>query len=131
MPMLALTETRLAAFAALAPLTEADPFVHPTPVLSGDLPALMLSWDAPWLEWEGSNWFHASLVVWCITAWGDLTTMEHLVSFVIRRMKADPYGWGTPEVGAPVPAEWAAIPCTAATVTYRVASTENPDPEGA
>ena len=122
---------RPAAAAVLAPENEADPPVHIDVVDSLDPPALMLTWDEPWLAVGASEratmgpcLWTARLAVMCIAARLEpgpgVTKLEQLVDYAISRFRADTYSWPFAGCTAPRVVEIAGVRYLAARLTYAV-----------
>lgn len=124
-----LTEARARAALALAPASDEDPevlFDYPD---AAQPPALILTWDEPWLQAEtfGPSLFDARLAVLCCVARVNpaIGPLEELVAFTIRRMAADDYAWPTAQTQAPRWFEIGGVPLLGARVIYKVQVTTN------
>ena len=127
---LTITNAREAAAQALAPVDPADPLVVLDNVVDTlDPPAIMLVWDDPWLEPQGTCRWWARLGVLCVASRIEpapgVADLEQLVSYAIARLQADGYGWGVPTATAPRRWTIARVDYLAALVTYRLPVTLN------
>ena len=88
-----LTDARAKLAAALAPLEDGDPTVLANLVDAIEPPALMIGWGDPWLEPDTACFSTGRLVVTAVAGRlvpGDgVATLEDLVGYVLRRIKAD------------------------------------------
>ena len=128
-PALPLTEVRARAASALAPSSEADAdvlFDYPDAVTP---PALVLTWDEPWLEAEtmGPCLFGARFAVLAVVARIEpaIGPLEELIGFVVNRMVADAYSWPVALVQAPRWMEFGGVKLLGARIVYRVQVTTN------
>lgn len=127
---LTITNAREMAAQALQPTDPSDPLVVLDNVVDTlDPPALMLVWDDPWLEPQGTCRWWARLGVLCVADRIEpapgVADLEQLVSYAVRRLAADGYGWGNPNVTAPRRWTIARVDYLAALVTYRLPVTLN------
>jgi hypothetical protein len=127
MPALALTGTRAAAGAALAPATETDPpIVETTDSLTP--PALMLEWANPWFAPAsvagGRGLLTATLNVLCFAARIEpepgIVKLEELVSYVIGRLQGDLNPWTFTNAQTPVRVDMNAIPMFLARLSFTI-----------
>lgn len=137
--VLALTDIRAAAAAALAPATDEDPMVHVEVVDSVTPPALLLLWEDPWLQpgagagpTMGPCLWTARLQILCIAARLEpgpgIAKLEQLVAYTIERMRMDvTHQWPPASALAPRVFEFGRPPTTisylGARVTYNVPAT--------
>lgn len=114
----------------LAPVADADPYVHTDVVDSLTPPALVLGWDDPWLEpgvglaTMGPCLWTARLEVACIAGRLEpgpgIDVLETLVSYVIRHLQADVYRWPLERVSAPLQRDLGGVTYLACNVVYAV-----------
>jgi hypothetical protein len=128
-PAIALNEVRARAASALAPSSDDDAdvlFDYPDSVTP---PALVLTWDEPWLEPEtmGPCLFTARFAVLCCVARIEpaIGPLEELIGFVIGRMAADDYPWPVASAQAPRWLEFGGVKLLGARVVYRLMVTTN------
>jgi len=124
---LTITNARLRAAAALAPVSDGDPDVHVSLVDALHPPALMLGWADPWLSAQprpSNRVLDARLAVWCVAGRLEpgpgVEVLEGLVALVIDRLRADGYPWGIPMVQAPRAFPMGNVDYIAAQVVYTV-----------
>ena len=126
-----LAELRPAAAAVLAPDTPDDPNVHLDVVDSLDPPALMLTWDEPWLAVGASDratmgpcLWTARLAVMAVAARLEpgpgVTKLEELVAYVVARFHRDVYPWPFAGCTAPRVVDIAGVRYMGARLTYAV-----------
>jgi hypothetical protein len=128
MTVLALTQVRAAAAAALAPVADTDPAVHVEVVDSVTPPCLLLVWDDPWLQpatTAGMNGhYDAQFVILCVAARLEpgpgVEKLEQLVDYTITRLHADANVWPQASSQAPRVFEIGGVPYLGARVSYRV-----------
>lgn len=120
--LVALSELRERAAAALAPAGEGDPPVQVGPVDAIDPPALMVLWDDPMLTEESACWYRARLAVYAFAGRVEpdagYAACEAMVAHIIGRLRADPYTWPYETTRAPRLLEVAGVPLLAARVVY-------------
>lgn len=124
--LLALSEVRPRAAAVLAAVAPSDPAVLEGVVDSVEPPALVLSWDDPWLEPEtlGPCIWRANLVVLAIAGRLEpgpgFDTLETLIPYVVNRLQADAYSWPVASSQAPRVFEIGGIQYLGARLVYGV-----------
>ena len=122
---------RPAAAAVLAPDGPEDPNVHLDVVDSLDPPALMLTYDEPWLAAGASEratmgpcLWTARLAVMCIAGRLEpgpgVAKLEELVAYTVGRFHDDGYPWPFAGCTAPRIVEIAGVRYLAARLTYAV-----------
>lgn len=130
MPVLTVTDARLAAMAALAPGPDDDWNVQATADAVSP-PTLVVYWSEPWLEPATSTGlrractFNARLSILAVAGRLEpaegIAELEALVSTVVERLRLDAYSWPAPIVGTPL--RWRAwqgqIEYLAAEIRYR------------
>ena len=126
---MALTDVRARASAALAPASDTDPevlFDYPDAVTP---PALVLTWDEPWLQAEtfGPCLFDARFAVVAVVSRVNpaIEQLEQLVGYVINRMVNDGYSWPTAQVQAPRWMEFGGAKLLGARIVFQVKITTN------
>ena len=128
MPAMPLTEVRARAASALAPASDVDAdvlFDYPDAVTP---PALVLTWDEPWLESETFGpLYEARFAVLCVVARIEpaIGPLEELLAFVLDRMRADDYAWPSALVQAPRWMEFGGVKLLGARAVFRVQVTTN------
>lgn len=128
MPALPLSEVRARAATALAPASDEDAdvlFDYPDAVTP---PALVLTWDEPWLQAETfGRLYEARFAVLCVVARVEpaIGPLEELVGFVVSRMVDDAYSWPVALVQAPRWIEFGGVKLLGARIVYRVQVTTN------
>lgn len=132
MGALPLTEVRARAATALAPSSESDAdvlFDYPDAVTP---PALVLTWDEPWLEADtfGPCIWDARFAVLAVVARVEpaIGPLEELIGFVTQRLAADDYSWPTALVQAPRWLEFGGVKLLGARIVYRLKVTTNGGP---
>ena len=126
--VLTITNARVEAAAALAPVADDDPEVYPNLVDAVDPPALMVGWGDPWIDTApatmGRTLFRVRLVVWAIAGRlepdAGVEMLERLVGHVVGRLADSPYPWGLPTASAPAWFTFGNVDYIAARVTYLV-----------
>lgn len=123
MPAMQLTEVRARAAAALAPSSDEDAdvlFDYPDAVTP---PALVLTWDEPWLSSETFGClYEARFAVLAVVARIEpaIGPLEELVGFVVARMIADDYAWPMATAQAPRWLEFGGVKLLGSRIVYRV-----------
>jgi len=123
-----LTEVRARAASALAPSSDTDADVlydYPDAVTP---PALVLTWDEPWLQSETFGClYEARFAIVAVVARIEpaIGPLEELVGFAVGRMQADDYAWPMAAVGAPRWMEFGGVKLLGARIVYRVQITTN------
>ena len=122
--LLTMSEVRARAAAALAPVSDTDPYVFDNVVDALEPPALVLGWDDPWLEFKTSCMFDAQFAVICIAGRVEpdpgVAMLEKLVTYTITRLRADGYPWPMASSQAPRRFDFSNITYLGARVVYRV-----------
>jgi len=94
------------------------------PVDAVDPPALVLSWDDPWLTYDTACIWRAQLTVVCFAGRVEpdagVETLERLASYVIGRLQADRYVWPFNGSQAPRQTEIANVPLLMCRLNYLV-----------
>jgi hypothetical protein len=136
------TELRNMAAAALAPAGDSDPYVFADIVDALEPPALVVDQGDPWLE-PGSNGlptvgpclYTARLTVLCIAGRLEpgpgIDVLERLETYVLDRLRADSYEWPLEEVSARSQHDLSGVTYLAATITYAVPVSVEPEPVAA
>jgi hypothetical protein len=145
MPALPLDQVRSTAAAALAPTTAADPSISSeaaAATLASDTdpvvlvnvfdavvpPALMLTWDDPWVAQQaiGRGPYIAQLAVYCfasrIEPGPGVEVLEYLVCYTVTRLGTDASTAAWPLTAAQAPRKYAVsgIELLGARLTYRM-----------
>jgi hypothetical protein len=129
-----LDEVRARAAVALAPAAETDPDVHAVVVDAVHPPALILTWDDPWLTLQtvgGRTLGMASARLWearfMVLAIGPRVEpgvgyeqLEALIPYVIDRFAADAYAWPSATLQAPRVFNIGNVPYLGARLTFQV-----------
>jgi len=119
-----MAEIRARAAAALAPVSDTDPYVFDNVVDAVEPPALILGWDDPWLSYETSCLYWAQFAVLCVAGRVEpdpgVAKLEELVTYTIGRLRADSYAWPVASSQAPRRFTIAKIEYLGARVGYRV-----------
>ena len=129
--LIGLDGLRPAAAAVLAPDPGEPPNVHTDVVDSLDPPALMLTWDEPWLSAGASEratmgpcLWTARLAVMCVAGRLEpgpgVAKLEQLVGYTVGRFQQDVYSWPFAGCTAPRIVEIAGVRYLAARLTYAV-----------
>jgi len=130
-----MAEVRVRAAAALERRTDSDPpvlFDYPDSVSP---PALVLTWDTPWLTplVVGGCLYDARFAVHVMVARIDpaIGELERLIAYVVGRLRADPYPWPMAIVEQPLWLRIADVPLFGARVIYTLkVSVEPVESEG-
>lgn len=122
--LLSLAEVRARAAAALAPIDDLDPYVFDNVVDALEPPALVLTWDDPWLTYRAACLFDAQFAVLCIAGRIEpdpgVATLEQLQAHVIGRLRDDDYSWPFTTSTAPRRYVMNGIEYLGARVIYRI-----------
>lgn len=122
---LALTDVRARAAAALEPVEDTDPAVIAEIVDAVDPPALMLSYEDPWITPMGVGClYECRLEVICVGARVEpgpgILQLEQLVVYALARMAQDAYSWALQSIQAPRIFTIGGVPLLAARIVYSV-----------
>ena len=126
-----LTEVRARAAAALAPTSDEDAdvlFDYPDAVTP---PALVLTWDEPWLTSETFGClYEARFAVLAVVARIEpaIGPLEELIAFTLARMQADAYSWPPALVQAPRWLEFGGVKLLGSRIVFRVQVSTNGGP---
>ena len=117
-------QLRERAAAVLAPQVDGDPPVLAAPLDAVEPPAIMLTWDEPWLEYRSPCFWDARLAVMVFAGRVEpdagFATLESLIGLVIRRLAADAsYTWPHQVTRPPTALEVGGISLLLAHVVYR------------
>lgn len=119
-----LTDVRAAAAAALAPVLDSDPSVHPGYVDSVDPPALILAYEDPWLTPMTACLIDCRLEVICIGGRVEpepgIEQLEQLVAYTLTRMAQDTHSWALQSTQAPRVYTIAGVPLLGARIAYSI-----------
>ena len=127
--VLRLDEVRARAAGALAPTSDTDPAVHTSVVDAVDPPALVLTWDDPWLTLRSVGMSAARLwdARFMVLAIGSRVEpgagyeqLEALVPYVLDRLAADAYAWPVAAFQAPRVFNIGNVPYLGARITLQV-----------
>ena len=122
---LALGAMREVAAAALAPVVDSDPTVHPAPVDATHPPSIILSYDDPWLTPLGMGClYECRLEVICVAARVEpepnYAALDELVAYVLSRLAEDAHPWPAELTSAPRRLPIGGVEYLAARIVYRV-----------
>ena len=122
--LLTMGEIRERAAAALAPVTDDDPYVFENVVDALEPPALVLTWDDPWLTYRTACLYDAQFAVLCIAGRIEpdpgVAKLEQLQAHVITRLRDDDYPWPFTTSTAPRRYVMSGIEYLGARVIYRI-----------